>query len=349
MLKTFSEFINESSNRVLFHFTTGDRLVSILGLDELVASMVAGTMADLTKNQGRPYMVSLSTSGSGAVGFGRSLSAHAGKVTIELDAGRLRNLGKIVPVDYWGSLRKGDGLSMEYKTRYDEQEERLLLNEPQISNISKYITAIYFYVGKIDDKWLKDFNKCWGIASGKNIPFHPFENEAAYNLRRTDREGVDDDKFMSDVFAEYRAKEKHEPPDYYSTSMDRWLSLWAKWDDSRMKTLMDFLDKSKGVEAWLARYEDNPDINHSYAMNRFRDMLSGEGRNWKDIFYDPDGMYARDRATTLANDLHNSKLYSKYPTTRKLIDLVVKDLMKRSNGDIKDYLVKTIKHHYEKT
>jgi len=349
MLKTFSEFINESSNRLLFHFTTGDNLASILESDELVASMVAGTQADLVKNQGRPYMVSFSTSGSGAVGFGRSVSAYSGKVTIELDANRLRNLGKIAQVDYWGSLRKGDDLSMEDKTRYDEQEERLLLNEPQISNISRYITAIYFYVGKIDDKWLKDFNKCWGIASGKNIPFHPFENEAAYNMRRTQREGVDDSKFMNDVFTEYRAKEKHESPDYYSTNMDRWLALWVKWDDSRMKTLMDFLDKSKGVEAWLARYADNPDINHAYAMNRFQKMFSEEGRSWKDILYFPDGMHARDRATSLANDLHNSKIYSQYPTTRKLIDLVVKDLMKRSNGDIKDYLVKTINHYYEKT
>lgn len=346
MLKKFSEFINESANRVLFHFTTGDNMLSILQSDQLVASMVAGTPTDLSKNQGHPYMVSFSTSGSGKVGFGRSLPKWAGKVTIELDAGKLRNLGKIVQVDYWGSLRNS-AKDMEDKTRYDEQEERILLDKPQIDDISRYIIAIYYYIGDIKDRqWLEVFNKCWGIAAGRGIEFYPFERESAYDLRRQQLSNVDDSKFMNDIYTEYRAKERHEIPDQYPTELERWLMLWVKWGEGRYKTLMDFLSTSKGVEAWLDRYKDNPDIDRAYMMNRFQKVFSGEEDKWKYVKYDPDGMYTKDIVTNLSNDLHNVKKYSKYPTVRKLTDIIVKDLMQKSNGDIKDYLIKTINHYY---
>ena len=347
MLKTFSEFINESSNRILFHFTDGGALKNILESNTLTATVVGGSRADVEKNDGYPYMVSFSTSGSGAVGYGRSLSKWAGKVTLEFDASKLRNLGKIVAVDYWRSIRNAaTDLSLEDKTRYDEQEERLLLNKPQIHDISKYITDIYYYVGDIkDEKWVDVFNACWGIATARNINFWPFEDEGSYNLRMTKRTDVNDDRFKPDVFNGYVSKESHTPQDDYTSTLENLLIMWKVWDDSRVPFLLNYLSKSPGVRKRVARYA-HADITMTSFMERFRKMFAGEGVKWKEAWYMPDGIRMKDMVSSFENDIHNTRIWVKYPTMRYLLDLVIKDIQAKGDGDLKTYITRSLNKLY---
>lgn len=147
----FKSLISEVVSPLLYHITDVGRAINILKENKFRLTPAFGTDADLGLQKGKLYFLSTSRIKYG--GYSRSLG-DKGYVNIELDGRKLGNNHQSVNVDYWDdeirniAWQKGN---IQQYLKYDENEERIVTDEPEITPADKYIKSLHVSVGDPSD------------------------------------------------------------------------------------------------------------------------------------------------------------------------------------------------------
>jgi len=128
--------------RRLYHYTDVFKAAKIVSENKFELTYGKGADARANPNYKRNFFLSTSSIARGRYGTGSegkyySKTFHC---VIELDASKVSDNYKIVPVNYWGT------------TSMDETEERILSRDHKITNAKKYIIAIHIYVPPLDEE-----------------------------------------------------------------------------------------------------------------------------------------------------------------------------------------------------
>lgn len=130
--------------RRLYHYTGLDKAADIVTQNKFELTFAKG--ADASKNIGykRNFYLSCSTIARGryATGSGGKFYDETYHCIIELDASKVSDNYRIIPVDYW--YYPGRPYSLE--DNMDESEERIVSRDNKIPNAKKYIIAVHIYV-----------------------------------------------------------------------------------------------------------------------------------------------------------------------------------------------------------
>lgn len=144
----FKDLISEGViSPVLYHVTDIGRTLSILDENKFRLTPAYGSGSDMKLQKEKLYFLSASRVKYG--GYARTQSP-TGSVTIELDGKELGNNYTSVNVDYWGDeIRKSAKASgnIERFMKYDENEERIITDDPEIEPASKYIKSLHVSIG----------------------------------------------------------------------------------------------------------------------------------------------------------------------------------------------------------
>jgi len=132
--------IVEGASPILYHFTNVSRLDNILDTNSFYLTP-AVSASEKTKNKN--YFMSLSRSKSTAQGYG-SMFRTQNSVRIKVDGTKLGYNYKVMSVDYWQYpktpeyMKQGSG---------DEMEDRVVSDNNEIPNASKFIISIDVFAG----------------------------------------------------------------------------------------------------------------------------------------------------------------------------------------------------------
>ena len=129
--------------RRLYHYTGLGNAADIVTQDKFELTFAKGADASKNINFKRNYYLSCSTIARGGYGTGIEGKFYNKKFQcmIEIDASKVSDNYKIVPVDYWsypGQDRSGS-------SRIDETEERILSRDHKIP-AKKYIIAVHVFI-----------------------------------------------------------------------------------------------------------------------------------------------------------------------------------------------------------
>lgn len=200
----------EAITPLLYHITTTSRAVNILDENKFRLTPAYATDADLDLQKGKLYFLSTSRVKYG--GYSRSLS-DTGYVNFELDGRRLSDNYKSVNVDYWGDFRdvaweKGN---MQQFLRYDENEERIITNDPEIKPAAKYIKSIHVSVGNPEEVKNKDkqkFKKLDTLSNQLGINAYFYTQPKYWKKQITQKAESSVEDIFGDVEGDYQSSER---------------------------------------------------------------------------------------------------------------------------------------------
>src|SRR5208282_5955706 len=266
----------ESLTSIVFHVTNVESCLDILKTNKFTLATNLGTGSDKIGSS-KFYYMSFSTIKYG--GYNRSLG-FSGQTILVIDGAKLNQRYKGTSVDYWGvEWRKaGDSVKnpaeqMYQQLRNDENEERLVTDNPEIPNALQYIKEIHVC---ITDEEITDRDK---------------QGTAYYDYR----EG----KFRLDQVK--RLAEAHNIPIYFYTSPKAFMNL-----DKRK--ILDYGSSGGYINAVIQIYNHYlgkkiNDIPNEYPMDGVRRALwtvkqaEQNKKEWQD----------QEFLTQIQNDIHNGK------------------------------------------
>jgi hypothetical protein len=159
--------ISEGVSPIVYHFTSVNKLNSILKNNELYLTSNIGTSYEKTVSGGKYYFASFSRTKSITHGYGTKFD-RPNSARIMFDGNKLGNNYKFKPIDYWQYPRTPEfmgGIG-------DEMEDRLISNNNSVPNINKYIISIDIFVSEDGiDSGIID------MANGLGITLRFFDNK----------------------------------------------------------------------------------------------------------------------------------------------------------------------------
>lgn len=202
-MKLYDLLMEGVMSPVLYHLTTFSSCLDILRDNAFALSSALGTDADMRLQKGKFYFLSTSRIKFG--GYARSVSP-IGRVTLELDGRALGYNYTSVNVDYWGpSWRKVSweaGNIMQF-LRNNENEERIITNDPYIENANRYIKSIHAFLGENPEEDLKPANidKIQAVeqaAASRGVDIYFYTDEEAWKFHNTRKAFMALDDFFQD-------------------------------------------------------------------------------------------------------------------------------------------------------
>lgn len=144
--------LNEGTSplRRLYHYTDLTRVAKIVSQNKFELTYAKGADSGKYKNFKRNFYLSCSTIARGRYGTGSEGRYYDGNFQsiIELDASKVSDNYKIIPVDYWNYPDQDRSGS----SRIDETEDRIVARNPSIPNAKKYIIAVHIFIPKPKEK-----------------------------------------------------------------------------------------------------------------------------------------------------------------------------------------------------
>lgn len=186
----FKNLLKEGTvSPILYHTTGVTDILSILKENKFRLTPAYGTDTDQQYQKGKLYFLSASRIKHG--GYARSVFS-SGTVTLELDGKRLGDNYESVNVDYWGDeFRDSAWKSGDIKRfmRYDENEERLITNDPEIEPASKYIKSIHVFVGNSDSssKRQSKLVQLENMSEDLDVPAYFYVDSENFKTQQTKR------------------------------------------------------------------------------------------------------------------------------------------------------------------
>jgi hypothetical protein len=153
MLK-LHDILLEALTDVVYHFTHPKNLYKILENNEFFLSTALFDTDDVKVNKGRYSYMSLSRT--------RNNPNFLMDAKIVLDGRKLNQKYKSIPVDYFKNGPKGF-----------EQEDRIISDEINIPNFSKYILSIHINASRGD---VPNLNEMIQICNDRNIPIYVYNS-----------------------------------------------------------------------------------------------------------------------------------------------------------------------------
>lgn len=169
----FKEFYLLEHTQALYHATHINQLYEMFKDDAI--KLIFSSEADTKVNMNKYFYLSAMT-----VKYGKFAEAEGHEVVIDLNGTSISNVAKIKNVSYWGEIGK------------DEQEERIAMDKPKLSPLSKYINSIHIYIRDSDMEHTYLGNKLFYINDnakrlGVNVYFYEEGNKTAFKMQRTER------------------------------------------------------------------------------------------------------------------------------------------------------------------
>lgn len=294
-----NSLLSEGSSDILYHFTYTPRTVEILKNNKINLTATMGSKADFNVNRENLFFFSMTRSKSS--GYSR------GDTRLVIDARKLKNNHKIIPIDYWQySKSRSDYTSTsDYVNalKNNEQEERLISNKAEIENASKYILEIHILKDRTNDEYV---NRIAILANLYGIPIFVYENEKNWK----------NEKKPIPYFPNY---------DKFSIEDDNRINN----DHLRLAALMSYRDNK--IYNIITQYlSDNPDN-----IDEFNKIFEKEKNN----YFRVGAVYDYEFKRVYENIIHNLRSDSN-PTSRYIIKLLAKDMLKHKTTNLSDYLEK---------
>ena len=182
--------LNEGTSplRRLYHYTNLYKASKIVSENKFELTYGKGADALANPNYKRNFFLSTSSIARGRYGTGSEGKYYEKNFhcVIELDASKVSDNYKIVPVNYWyhPSFETKDVLRM------DETEERIVSRDHKIPNAKKYIIAIHVYVpplDEIDKERHKMTNDKINIIAQSGVEYYVYDNINDFQLLRREK------------------------------------------------------------------------------------------------------------------------------------------------------------------
>jgi hypothetical protein len=216
--------------RRLYHYTDLVKIAKIVSQNKFELTFAKGADAGKDKNFKRNFYLSCSTIARGRYGTG-SEGRYYGEnfqALIELDASKISDNYKIIPVDYWSWPEQ----DRSDKSRIDETEDRIVARNPSIPNAKKYIIAVHVFIPKPKEKeseWditrKKSYTEAINRIAHSGVDYYLYDDIRYFTLLRREKAH----KLESDT---HQYELRHDYPgdreDYYAREAKR-LSDAVDW------------------------------------------------------------------------------------------------------------------------
>lgn len=182
--------LQEGISDIAYHFTSVERLVSILKKNAFNLTFAPATPNDEVHNKGKLFFMSTTRS--------KSTGYVAGDVRITLDGRKLGHTFKVIPVEFWKLfLQKPE--EFENITQYNlhrtnsEQEDRIISDDDEISDANTYIKDIHIVE---NTAYEQELSEVLFYADKYNIPvyiyttFNDFLHARRGRIETSDSYGV---------------------------------------------------------------------------------------------------------------------------------------------------------------
>jgi len=170
-IQLFEQYLSESSNRPLYHYTSAEAAVSILDSDKLYGTITVPDIEWQQPDSGptAPYAISFTRTKYAGVGYPViGMDASFGIVRFVMDGRAISNYGKTYQFD------AGKG---------PEFEDRLWMNKPFIPYIRKHIKSIHVMVyDEYEYMHGRYFERIHQLANRHSIPVFFYHNRKTFNL-----------------------------------------------------------------------------------------------------------------------------------------------------------------------
>lgn len=187
-LLSTQEELNESLPGIVYYYSDIPNALKIIISDTMPCISSLGVDSDF-ENGNKFFFKSFSTIKFGGYSLSKFYKDNPA-VTFVLNGDKLNQNYKAAPFDYWGREYRNAAISSKDKSireknfQYDENEVRILTNEPKIKNISKYIKEIHLYDPSTTDWQVYNLYK---ECEKKKINVYMYKDENAFKLLDTRR------------------------------------------------------------------------------------------------------------------------------------------------------------------
>jgi hypothetical protein len=288
--------------RRLYHYTYLTKIAKIVSENKFELTYAKGADASTNKNFKRNFYLSCSTIARGRYGTGSEGKYYDKNFQsiIELDASKVSDNYKIVPIDYWNYPDQDRSSS----SRIDETEDRIVSRNPSIPDAKKYIIAVHIFVPKQkekEDEWDKKrrlmcIDSINRIAQS-GVDYYLYDNIKQFTLLRREKAHKLEGTHQYELGHDYAGDRE---------------AYYARED----KTLADTVD-------WLIN--PNADIDE-----KNRDRLERQW-SWKDLYSTIDSVIHSDKANlrpAIRKSIHKLSEYQR--KHNKSLQDIAKDAFERS-------------------
>ena len=299
--KIYKEVLNEGASKILYHFTYTTKLENILNTNKFYLTPTIASNSD--KTNGKSYFISFSRTKSIKHGYGTKF-VNERSVRIKIDGEKLNYNNKVIPIDYWQYPRTPEVMN---KKIGDEMEDRVISNDNEITNASKYIISIDIFIGKngIEHTIVENAKKL-------GIKINYFDN-------KNDFANGNPNKSINPIINTNDTETRKDSYMNFSYTLG---ALTYKEPEIRKNVLSVLESKFKVSKETLVKYNESIDTYHKKLDYYLRYL---------------DEWNLKDLASSLNNELHNNKS-SSGDISRYLTKEIINDLKRNNVNSIKEYL-----------
>jgi len=298
------DLLIESLTDIVYHFTYTSNLSEILKRDAIRFSVSLGSDADL-RNRGKFNFLSVTRS--------KMSGYKKGNVKIVFDGRKLNQKYKSIPIDYWEySKNEEDWLNKQQyiqSLKSLEQEDRILSDDTEIPNVSKYIKEIHIW-----DRLEKYTAISVYYAKQRNIPVYIYDNEKDFYKQTNPIQNLN---YLDNP--EFEDKEKSYQDIRFNYDLAAFIAFNS---EENYNKIVNYLNDENEIE-------------------KFEKILKERTIN----YFKKKSLYIDELLISVKSDIHYMRTY-KSESDDFLLNLLIKDMKKKKTKNLKDYL--TIKQYYGK-
>jgi len=333
---SLQKLLTEIATDIIFHFTRYNNLMEILRDNKFNTSNVLGTATDEHHSRGKFYFLSFQRSGFGNLGYARFIRY----VRIEIDGRLLNQNYKFIPVDYWNAPRDPVAFpdNRDQMLRNNEMEDRLVTNENEIPNASKYIRRIDILVTDSDIKHEKYHNLL--------IKINEYANKLNLDIfYYTDRVDWDNRTDNTVKFEELGLEETQEEQREDRSPID--------WDVVVIIKLIDegifnrFKDEYLNNKTFISNFEKyySKDGDYDSPEDYFNDRMKEAESDYSRYNYgvtELDDWRLKEKKSVIGSFFHNYRS-DRYESARALIKAFVDMMNKHNLKNLSEVIIKANK------
>lgn len=315
----------EGLTEEVFHFTTIDNAPGILKSDAIKAAPIfseeeLGGEESSDFSKGKYYYISTTTTKDPKSGYQNTLRTMGEDlVCFNLNGRAINQRYKSVRVDYFSQMRDSD-------KRVDEMEDRIIMDDPELGPLSKYVNEIH-------SQYHDDFSKKALFMEKKakelGIPIYFYDEEKHFNAQNKDK-AIDISSGSSEESDERDAISSIERNPILNTNTLLALSIY---DDNKLEQrIKDKLSEMGNVERVLKKAgADSLD-------ELFKHVVQDLESTFK-MYDGREEVLINTIKGKMREEIKNVKSVSKDPFNRAIMHNFTLSMKKYNTNDLDQYLI----------